>query len=151
MKTPTPEIRQAFYRHLLDNLWLTELGEDDIAWPNAHFTPKTDRVYIAPFCLFSETDIATLSAKGFEELKGIFQIGIYGVPGHGEGAIDELAATFTDIFRGGTILNIPCYGAVTIKKAWRSSLMMDGGERGSSRPHVAVSVSWHQFTQKGEA
>lgn len=150
MLTPTPEIRQAFYRRLLENLPFLGVTEADVAWANASFRPQPERVYIAPYCLFAETRIASLSQAGFEEISGIFQINIYGVAGAGEGWLDELAQGFTDMFRGGTFLEIPCWQPVAIRRAWRSTLHFDSGEKGVGRPWVNISSDWHQFTAKGD-
>lgn len=145
MLTPTPQIRQAFYKKLISALPVNDLTEDDVAWPNTKFRPDPDRVYIAPALLFSETRIASLSPRGYEELAGIFQITVYGVAGTGEAEPDYLAQYFTDVFRGGQFLELPCKMNISIRKAWRSQLYFDN----SARPWLTVSVDWHQFTQKG--
>ena len=143
MKTPTPEIRQAFYRRLLTALPLGPVTEADIAWPNSNFRPDPGRVYLAPAVLFAETEIASLSPTGFERLSGIFQISVYGIAGQGEGELDCLGQALTDLYRGGTLLPIPCRQHLSIARAWRSGLHFD------DRPWLAVSASWHQYTQKG--
>lgn len=149
MLTPTPEIRKALYGHLLKALPIGSICETDIAWPNALFQPVVGRMFLAPTCEFSETETASLSPAGFEKLSGRFQISIYGVLNQGEAEIDEAARALVDIFRGGTVLPVPCFNPLHIHAAYRSGLRVEGdGE--STRPVVSVSVNWFQYTQKGE-
>lgn len=149
MRTPTPEIRQALYGHLLEALPIGKICESDIAWPNALFQPVVSRMFLVPSCVFSETETASLSPQGFEKLSGRFQISIYGVLNRGEAEIDEAASVLVDIFRGGTLLPIPCSNPLHIRAAYRSGLRVEGSGK-SARPVVSVSVNWFQYTQKGE-
>lgn len=153
--TPTPEIRKAFYERLLCSLPVGPVGESDIAWPNMPFIPQVERMYIAPWLLFADTVTASLSPEGFEKLSGVFQVSVYGVVNSGEAEIESVARELTDIFRGGTLLQIPGFNPVHIRNAYRSSLdfasQNDGSvKKGSGRPVITVSANWHQYTQKGE-
>lgn len=153
--TPSPEIRKAFYERLLCSLPIGDIGESDIAWPNMPFIPQVERMYIAPWLIYAETNTASLSETGFERLTGIFQVSVYGVVNAGEAEIEEAARRITDIFRGGTLLQVPGFNPVHIKNAYRSALdfaSQDNGDtkKGSGRPVITVSANWHQYTQKGE-
>lgn len=153
--TPTPEIRKAFYERLTCSLPIGEIGESDIAWPNMPFSPQVNRMYLAPWCLYADTVTASLSPQGFEMLAGVFQVAVYGLVNSGEAEIEEIARDLTDIFRGGTILQIPGFNPVHIKNAYRSALGFaaqneGAAKKGSGRPVVTVSANWVQYTQKGE-
>lgn len=143
-QTPTPEIRRALYGRLLECLPILGLEKTDVAWPNAVFKPVLARPYLKPFCLFNETELASLSPCGFERLSGIFQITVFGVADTGEGEIEESARVLTDCFRGGTILPIPCFNPLLIATAWRGPMRMDG-----ERPSITVSARFRQYAQKG--
>lgn len=151
--TPTPEIRKAFYERLVCSLPIGNIGEDDIAWPNMPFRPQVERMYIAPWCMYAETETTSLSETGFERIAGIFQVSVYGVVNTGEAEIEEAARLITDIFRGGTLLQVPGFNPVHIKNAYRSALDFSGQgnmETGKGRPVITVSANWFQYTQKGE-
>ncbi len=149
MKTPTPEIRQALYRHLLCALPIGDVTNKDVAWPNAPFTPKAKRIYLAPFCLFNETTVAALSQTGFERVNGIFQVSVNGVLNTGEAEIEEIARVLTDHFRGGTVLQIDGWNPLRIERSYRNTMQIDtSGEK--PRPVIVISANWTQYVQKGE-
>ena len=154
MNTPTPEIRKALYCRLQNALPIGPILPKDVAWPNSPFTPFTNRMYIAPFCLFSDTNAASLGSNGFERLEGIFQISIYGILNRGEADIEELARTLTDLYRAGTVLEVPGWNPVHIIKSYRTSLYLETGgsqlNREIPRTTIVVSANLNQFTQKGE-
>lgn len=148
MRTPTPEIRQAFYKRLLCSLPIGPIGEGDIAWPNSKFVPRPNKFYLSPFCMYATTAIASMSSTGFERLSGIFQVSVYGVLDTGEGELDKIASELTELFRGGTYIPLEEWNAITILRSYRSDLRIEtGGE--VSRPVVTVSSEWYQYTQKG--
>lgn len=150
MRTPTAELRQAFYRTLLQALPIGAIRQEDICWPNTGFRPDPKRIYLAPFMIFNETRTATLSPNGYEELNGIFQIAICGLPGQGEGEMDGIAAALTDIFRGGTTIDMCDWLPITIRRAWRTALRFGSDSQSNAgRPSVVVSVAWQQYTPKG--
>lgn len=149
MRTPTPEIRQAFYSRLLSLMPFQDLCESDIAWPNTGFMADPARIYLAPSVMFGETTTETLGPHGYEKLSGIFQISICGLPNAGEGKLDEIARTLIDHFRGGSGIDLCGWWSIRLLKAWRSPLLY-GNSDSADRPTVAVSVAWQQFTQKGE-
>ena len=149
MRTPTPEIRQAFYRHLLCALPIRSITQSDVAWPNAPFKPDVNRMYIAPFCMFAATATASLSQSGFERLAGVFQVSVYGILNTGEAEIEEVARELTDLFRGGTVLTVSGWNPVRIERAYRSSLQVDTGGT-PARPVIVVSASWIQYVSKGD-
>lgn len=149
MKTPTPEIRQAFYGRLLEMLPFQGIEPSDIAWPNTGFNADPARVYLAPAVMFGETETATLSESGYEKLTGIFQVSVCGLPGMGEGLLDEIAREITDHFRGGVEIGMCGFWPIRVMRAWRSPLLY-GNSDSAGRPTIAVSVAWQQFTPKGE-
>ena len=149
MRTPTPEIRQAFYKHLLCVLPIRGITQVDVAWPNAPFNPDINRMYIAPFCLFAETATASLSQTGFERLSGVFQVSVYGILNTGESEIEEVARELTDLFRGGTVLTVSGWNPIRIDRAYRSSLQVDTGGT-PARPVIVVSANWTQYVPKGD-
>lgn len=146
MRTPTPEIREAFYRRLLESLPIGQVTASDIAWPNSNFRADPERYYLAPAIMYAQTETVTLSPKGYEKLHGIFQINICGLPNQGEGELDYMARKLTDIFRAGTRIELCGWWPVTITRAYRSQLRFGGHDR----PEITVSANWEQFTPKGE-
>lgn len=154
MTTPTPEIRQALYRHLLCTLPIGAVTVSDVAWPNVPFIPDIHRMYLAPFCLFAETATASLSQTGFERLSGVFQVSVYGILNTGEADMEEVARVLVDAYRGGTVLPLGDWSPVRIQRAYRSSLqVVTGGDQTSQevpRPVIIVSADWTQYTSKGE-
>ena len=155
MKTPTPEIRKALYRHLTCALPLAcGITESDIAWPNVPFRPASNRPYVSPFCLFAETEAAALSKSGFERLSGVFQVSVYGVLSTGESALEEIARELVELYRGGTALDVPGWSPLRILKAYRKSLQIETGgdqlSRETPRPLLVVSANWIHYVTKGE-
>lgn len=149
MKTPTPEIRQALYRRLLCALPIQEITETDVAWPNVAFDPQVNRMYLAPFCLFGESEMAALSDTGFEKIQGIFQITVYGILHTGEARLERIAADLTNLFRTGSRIAVPSLPSLSITKAYRSSLTTEtGGEM--PRPSIVVSAHWQHYVPRGE-
>ena len=154
MNTPTPEIRQALYRHLLCALPIGPVQQADVAWPNSPFKPDVSRVYIAPACLYGTTEEACLSRVGFEILNGVFQITIYGVLYTGEAVIEQVARELTDLFRAGTRLTLPDDRELLLIRSYRNSLYIQtgGSDMGGqiNRPSVTVSANWRHFVSRGE-
>jgi len=154
MKTPSPEIRQALYRHLTCVLPVGRVTLEDVAWPNASFSPKVNQPYLVPYCLFSKTEQAGLSKSGFERLSGCFQIDVYGVLNAGEAELDALSCSLVDYFRAGTRLSVKGFGKLQITNAYRGSLVIGQRnglqEQKDARPHVVVSVFWQHYVSRGE-
>ena len=155
MQTPTPEIRKVLCQRLVDALPLCGVTASDVAWPNVPFSPNAQRIYIEPFCLFGETRQASLSDSGFELLKGIFQITVYGVLATGEADLEETARALTDLYRMGTRLYLADdQNPVDIMRSYRSSLHVETGGNDLSgqimRPTITVSAEWQHYVSRGE-
>ncbi len=142
MKTPSPEIRQALDKRLLETLPGLGLCAADVAWPNAAFEPKTDRLYLRPTCMFGTTEVPGLGPEGVERLRGIYQVDVFGLLDTGMSETEEIARGLVDAFRGGT--RLPCCGhEMRISKAYPGTARKDNG-----RLHIPVSVVWSCDTHK---
>ena len=155
MITPTIEIRQALYRRLLCALPICGLTENDIAWPNASFKTTVKKTYLAPFCLFGETEMASLSSSGFELLAGVFQITIFGLLHEGEAHMENIARELVELYRSGTRIDVPGYEKLLINQAYRGNMTLDTGGRNDmssemARPQLVVSAHWQHYVSKGE-
>lgn len=145
MKTPTPDIRQSLDARLLDALPALsdlDLTAQDVAWPNAAFTPNPDRLYLRPVCLYGETTPASLGPDGFELLRGVYQVGVLDVQGAGLSRAERCAAGLVDAFRSGTVLDCPGY-SLRIRAAWQGAPLVEDG-----RLLLPVSASWTCYAQK---
>lgn len=151
MNTPTPEIRKALYARLLAALPIGPVTREDVAWPNVPFVADAQRLYLAPYCLFGETEEVALSPTGFEQLRGVFQVTVFGVLNTGEAEMEQIARELTDLFRAGTRLPISGHGPLLVSRSYRSTMVVrsnaSSGE--STRPSIVVSASWKHFVPRG--
>ena len=152
MTNPTAEIRQVLYARLIQSLPIGTITADDVAWPNAEFSPDVTRMYLAAFCLFGETNTASLSETGFEKQSGVFQVTIFGVLNSGEFDLDSVALELLQNFRSGVVLEMT-QGRLTFQKTYRSSIIIGRREgllaQTDSRPQVVVSAHWQHYYAKG--
>lgn len=73
-------------------------GKPPIAWENVTFTPTENTTFIAPFLLPSPSVLAALN--GLQEDQGIFQVDVYIPLEKGTAALNTLADSISNHFKG---------------------------------------------------
>ena len=134
------DIRKTLDRELLGLLPSLGLNEDDVAWKNKAFKPKTKREYLRPVQLPAESRQATLGSDGYLRLSGVYQIGIVGVKDVGSSRMEELADLIVGAFAAGRVLD--CCGLdLTISMSYKNPDQED-----ENRPMTPISILYYCHT-----
>jgi hypothetical protein len=77
-------------------------GSPSIEWPNTHFNPTENTLFLRPTILPSDTSLSTLA--GVEEHKGIYQVDVFVPLEKGVSALHTLLDGIDSLFKGNKTL-----------------------------------------------
>lgn len=131
------DIRKAFDEQIIRLLPKMGLTQDDVAWPNAKFTPDPNRPYLSMYLLPGQTIQSTLGQDCLVKMVGVYQISIFQPKDIGIGGAETIASLILNEFPLGRVLDVCSYWVV-VNSVYCGAAMQD-----EDRLLLPVTLAYH--------